>query len=40
MEKILITGGSGFVGRKLICELLNHYPNIEATSMSRSRSFG
>jgi FlaA1/EpsC-like NDP-sugar epimerase len=36
MEKVLVTGGSGFVGRKLICELLNRYPNIEVTSMSRS----
>jgi FlaA1/EpsC-like NDP-sugar epimerase len=36
MEKILVTGGAGFVGRKLICELLNRYPNIEVTSMSRS----
>jgi UDP-N-acetylglucosamine 4,6-dehydratase/5-epimerase len=36
MEKVLVTGGSGFVGRKLICELLNQYPNIEVTSMSRS----
>jgi UDP-N-acetylglucosamine 4,6-dehydratase/5-epimerase len=36
MEKVLVTGGSGFVGRKLICELLNRYPDIEVTSMSRS----
>jgi len=36
MEKVLVTGGSGFVGRKLICELFNRYPNIEVTSMSRS----
>jgi FlaA1/EpsC-like NDP-sugar epimerase len=32
----LVTGGSGFVGRKLIWELLNRYPDIEVTSMSRS----
>ena len=36
MKKVLVTGGSGFVGRKLICELLNRYPDIEITSMSRS----
>jgi len=33
---VLVTGGSGFVGRKLINELLNRYPDIEVTSMSRS----
>ena len=36
MKKVLVTGGSGFVGRKLINELLNRYPDIEVTSMSRS----
>lgn len=36
MEKVLITGGSGFVGRKLIEELLKKYPEIEVTSLSRS----
>ena len=36
VKKVLVTGGSGFVGRKLICELLNRYPDIEITSMSRS----
>jgi FlaA1/EpsC-like NDP-sugar epimerase len=36
VKKVLVTGGSGFVGRKLINELLNRYPDIEVTSMSRS----
>jgi len=36
MKKVLVTGGSGFVGRSLIRELLNHYPDIEVTSLSRS----
>ena len=36
MKKVLVTGGSGFVGRKLINELLNRYPDIEVTSMSRN----
>lgn len=36
MKKILITGGSGFVGRSLIVELLKEYPDIEITSISRS----
>ena len=36
MKKVLITGGSGFVGRSLIEELLRKYPDIEITSISRS----
>jgi len=36
MNKVLVTGGSGFVGRNLIRELLNRYPDIEVTSLSRS----
>ena len=36
MNKVLVTGGSGFVGRSLIRELLRKYPDIEVTSMSRS----
>jgi UDP-N-acetylglucosamine 4,6-dehydratase len=36
MKKVLVTGGSGFVGRNLIRELLKHYPDIEITSLSRS----
>ena len=36
MKKILVTGGSGFVGRSLIKELFRKYPDIEVTSLSRS----
>jgi UDP-N-acetylglucosamine 4,6-dehydratase/5-epimerase len=36
MKNVLVTGGSGFVGRSLIRELLLHYPDIEITSLSRS----
>ena len=36
MKKVLVTGGSGFVGRHLIKELLRRYPDIEITSLSRS----
>jgi len=36
MKKVLVTGGSGFVGRSLIKELLRQYPDIEVTSLSRS----
>ena len=36
MKKVVVTGGSGFVGRHLIKELLRRYPDIELTSISRS----
>lgn len=36
MKKVLVTGGSGFVGRSIITGLLNKYPDIEITSLSRS----
>ncbi|MGI2336703.1 MAG: polysaccharide biosynthesis protein [Dehalogenimonas sp.] len=36
MKKLLVTGGSGFVGRHLITALLKHYPDLEVTSLSRS----
>ncbi len=36
MERILVTGGSGFVGRYLIRRLLKVYPDVEVTSLSRS----
>jgi UDP-N-acetylglucosamine 4,6-dehydratase len=36
MDKILVTGGSGFVGRALIRELMKRYPKAEVTSLSRS----
>ena len=36
MNKILVTGGSGFVGRKLIVSLLKRYPESQITSLSRS----
>ncbi len=36
MKRILVTGGSGFVGRHLIKELLKRYPDVEVTSLSRS----
>jgi FlaA1/EpsC-like NDP-sugar epimerase len=36
MKKVLVTGGSGFVGRNLIKELFKVYPDIEVTSLSRS----
>jgi FlaA1/EpsC-like NDP-sugar epimerase len=36
MKRVLVTGGSGFVGRHLIVRLLKTYPDIEITSLSRS----
>ncbi len=36
MRKVLVTGGSGYVGRNLIRELLRRYENLEVRSMSRS----
>ncbi len=36
MNNILVTGGSGFVGRHLIRALLNRYPDVKITSVSRS----
>lgn len=36
MKRVLITGGSGYIGRHLIYEMLDRYPNIEILSMSRS----
>jgi UDP-N-acetylglucosamine 4,6-dehydratase/5-epimerase len=39
MKKVLITGGSGFVGRSLIKALFARYPDIEITSLSRSEGF-
>jgi len=36
MHKVLVSGGSGFVGRHLISTLLNRYPDAEITSLSRS----
>lgn len=36
MKKVLVTGGSGFVGRNVIKELLQRYPDVEITSFSRS----
>jgi FlaA1/EpsC-like NDP-sugar epimerase len=36
MKKVLLTGGSGFVGRNVIKTLLEHYPDAEISSFSRS----
>ncbi len=36
MQRVLVTGGSGFVGRHLIAEILSRYPDVETTSLSRS----
>ena len=36
MENRLVTGGSGFVGRNLIRQLLSRYPDVRITSVSRS----
>ena len=38
MKKVLITGGSGFVGRHLICKLLKQYPEVDIFSLSRSET--
>jgi len=38
MKRVLVTGGSGFVGRHLIRGLLDRYPDIKVTSLSRSES--
>jgi len=39
MKRILVTGGSGFVGRNLIKGLFHQYTDIEITSLSRSEGF-
>jgi len=36
MKKILVTGGSGYIGRRLIGELLLRYEDIEIISVSRN----
>lgn len=36
MKRVLVTGGSGFVGRNLIRVMLDRYPDIELISVSRS----
>jgi UDP-N-acetylglucosamine 4,6-dehydratase/5-epimerase len=36
VKNIVITGGSGFLGRKLVVTLLNRYPDAQITSLSRS----
>ncbi len=36
MKRVLITGGSGYIGRHLIYEMLDRYQKIEILSMSRS----
>jgi len=36
MNRIMVTGGSGYIGRKLICELLRRYEDVEVISISRS----
>jgi UDP-N-acetylglucosamine 4,6-dehydratase len=36
MRKIMVTGGSGYVGRHLIRELLDRYEDVQVYSMSRS----
>ena len=38
MKNVVVTGGSGFLGRHLIKSLLENYPDIEITSISRSES--
>ena len=36
MKNILVTGGSGYIGRNLIRELLNRHADLEILSVSRS----
>ena len=36
MKKVLVTGGSGFIGRKLVHKILSTFPDVEVTSVSRS----
>lgn len=38
MNRILITGGSGFLGRHLVTELLNRYKDIEIRTVSRGET--
>jgi len=38
MKRVLITGGSGYIGRHLIQELLDRYEGIEILSMSRGEA--
>jgi FlaA1/EpsC-like NDP-sugar epimerase len=38
MEKVLITGGAGFLGRHLIKRLLDGYRNIEVRAISRQEN--
>lgn len=38
MNKILLTGGSGYVGRHLIRQILDKYPGVRVVSLSRSES--
>ncbi|MFH1639256.1 MAG: polysaccharide biosynthesis protein [Chloroflexota bacterium] len=38
IKRVLITGGSGYVGRHLTRELLQKFPDIEVNSMSRSET--
>ncbi|MFC2122469.1 polysaccharide biosynthesis protein [Bacteroidota bacterium] len=35
MKKILVTGGSGFLGRRLIAGLLDRYPDADITTIAR-----
>jgi UDP-N-acetylglucosamine 4,6-dehydratase/5-epimerase len=38
MKKVLITGGSGYIGRHLIYEMLDRYHDVQILSMSRSEA--
>lgn len=38
MKRVLITGGSGYIGRHLIYEMLDRYTGMEILSMSRSEA--